>query len=108
MFENAKSPDVSDSVRKLLEGEENRLSVVAGPASVSLYSQQVSYAAPSYGRMSYLLSSRFDVPEEMLTASQVQQAKASPPKEGEDEELEEEEEDDEVEHKEEEGEEEDG
>lgn len=82
--------------------------MVAGPASVSLYSQQVSYAAPSYGRMSYLLSSRFDVPEEMLTASQVQQAKASPPKEGEDEELEEEEEDDEVEHKEEEGEEEDG
>lgn len=98
---------MSDSVRKLLEGEENRLSVVAGPASVSLYSQQVSYAAPSYGRMSYLLSSRFDVPEEMLTASQVQQAKASPPKE-EDEELEEEEEDDEVEDKEEEGEEEDG
>ncbi|TWW60670.1 neurofilament light chain b isoform X1 [Takifugu flavidus] len=93
--------------RKLLEGEENRLSVVAGPASASLYSQQVSYAAPSYGRMSYLLSSRFDVPEEMLTASQVQQAKASPPKEGEDEELEEEEEDAEVEDKEEEGEEED-
>lgn len=101
-------PGVFDSVRKLLEGEENRLSVVAAPASVSLYSQQVSYAAPSYGRMSYLLSSHFDVPEEMLTASQVQQAKASPPKEGEDEELEEEEEDNEVEDKEQEGEEEDG
>lgn len=95
--------------RKLLEGEENRLSAVAGRASVSLYSQQVSYAAPSYGRMSYLLSSRFDVPEEMLTASQAQQAEASPPKEGEDEELEEEEvEEEEVEDKEEEGEEEEG
>lgn len=84
---------IAACVRKLLEGEENRLSVVAGPASVSLYSQQVSYAAPSYGRMSYLLSSRFDVPEEMLTASQVQKAEASPPKEGEDEEEEEEAED---------------
>lgn len=67
--------------------------MVAGPASVSLYSQQVSYAAPSYGRMSYMLSSRFDVPEEMLTASQVQKSEASPPKEGEDEEEEEEAED---------------
>lgn len=81
--------------------------MVAGPASVSLYSQQVSYAAPSYGRMSYLLSSRFDVPEEMLTASQAQQAEASPPKQGEDEEVEEEEKE-EVEDKEEEAEEEEG
>lgn len=82
--------------------------MVAGPASVSLYSQQVSYAAPSYGRMSYLLSSRFDVPEEMLTARQAQQAEASPPKEGEDEEVEEGEEKEEVEDEEEEAEEEEG
>lgn len=66
--------------------------MVGGPASISLYSQQVSYAAPSYGRPSYLLSSRFDVPEEMITAGQAQQAEASPPKEREDEELEEQEE----------------
>lgn len=77
--------------------------MVAGPASVSLRSQQVSYAAPSFGRVSYLLSSRFDVPEEVLTASQALQAEASPPKVGEDEELEEEAEDKEEEGEEEEG-----
>lgn len=71
--------------------------MVAGPASASLFSHQVSYASPAYGRMSFLLSSRFDVPEEMLTASQVQQAKASPPKEGGEEELEEEEDEEEKE-----------
>lgn len=75
--------------------------MVAGPPPVSLHSHQLSYAPPSYGRMSFLLSSRFDGPEEMLSASLAQQAEASPPKEGEDEELEEEEE--EVEDKEEEG-----
>ncbi|CAK6950388.1 neurofilament light chain b [Scomber scombrus] len=42
--------------RKLLEGEENRLSV-AGPGSVSVYSQSM-YAAPSYGRSLYSMQSQ--------------------------------------------------
>ncbi|XP_053181551.1 neurofilament light chain b [Scomber japonicus] len=91
--------------RKLLEGEENRLSV-AGPGSVSVYSQAM-YAAPSYGRSlysmqsqlssaaPYLLSSRlysssFST-EETISASQAQQAEASPPQEEEEEQAEEEE-----------------
>lgn len=66
---------------------------VAGPASVSVYSQ-AAYAAPSYGRMQfcaapYLLSSRLYAPEEVLSASQAQQAEASPPREEEEEEEEE-------------------
>lgn len=68
-------------VRKLLEGEESRLNVAAGPTSISGYSQKVSYAAPSYGRTSYLLSSRFHTLEEMLTASRALEAEASPPQE---------------------------
>lgn len=81
---------MSDSVRKLLEGEESRLNV-AGTASISVYSQ-AAYAAPSYVRTQlcaapYLLSSRLYAPEEALSASQAQQAGASPP--GEEEEKEE-------------------
>ncbi|XP_076026842.1 neurofilament light polypeptide-like, partial [Genypterus blacodes] len=90
--------------RKLLEGEETRLSV-AGPGSASLYSQSF-YAPQSYGRtqvsmqpqlssaLPYLLSSRlYSAPiytEEIISATQVQQAKASPPEEEEEEEDEEE------------------
>nr|XP_046242645.1 neurofilament light chain b [Scatophagus argus] len=83
--------------RKLLEGEENRLNV-AGPASVSLYSQAV-LAAPPYGRTQlssaapYLLSSRLYTSslsmEETISASQAQQAEASPPQEEEQQEEEE-------------------
>ncbi|KAM7017675.1 neurofilament light polypeptide-like [Tautogolabrus adspersus] len=78
--------------RKLLEGEENRLSMT-GPGSVNVYSQAL-YSAPSYGRTQfslqsqlssvppYLLSSRFytsSLPtEETISASQAQQAEASP------------------------------
>ncbi|XP_061585810.1 LOW QUALITY PROTEIN: neurofilament light chain b [Cololabis saira] len=95
--------------RKLLEGEENRLNV-AGPGS--LYSQ-TTYAAPSFARTQfsvqpqfssgapYLLSSRLYSSmlstEEVISASQAQQAEASPTQaEGEDqvEEKEEEEEED--------------
>ncbi|XP_076587144.1 neurofilament light chain b [Chaetodon auriga] len=88
--------------RKLLEGEENRLSVV-GPGSVSVYSQAM-YAAPSYGRSllstqpqlsaaaPYLLSSRLYTSslstEETVSASQAQQAEAGPPQEEEEEEEE--------------------
>ncbi|XP_062273159.1 neurofilament light chain b [Scomber scombrus] len=91
--------------RKLLEGEENRLSV-AGPGSVSVYSQSM-YAAPSYGRSLYsmqsqlssaapyqlssrLYSSSFST-EETIFASQAQPAEASPPAEEEEEKAEEEE-----------------
>uniref|UniRef100_A0A672HBV7 Neurofilament, light polypeptide b n=1 Tax=Salarias fasciatus TaxID=181472 RepID=A0A672HBV7_SALFA len=96
--------------RKLLEGEENRLSAT-GPGSVSVYSQSM-YAAPSYGRsqassqsllssaVPYPLSSRLYTSslstEETVSASQAQQAEACPPEEeeegGEEEEQEEEEE----------------
>nr|XP_043881510.1 LOW QUALITY PROTEIN: neurofilament light chain b [Solea senegalensis] len=116
--------------RKLLEGEENRISV-AGPASVTAFSQ-AAYAAPPYGRTQfsmhsqlssappYLLSSRLYTSalatEETISASQAQQAEASPPQEEEEEEeeeeqVEEEEEEEEVEEEqveEEEGEEEEG
>lgn len=87
---------VSYFVRKLLEGEENRLNV-AGQASFM-------YAAPSYGRSQfslqsqlssaapYLLSSRLYTSslstEETIFASKAQQAEASPPKEEEEEEEE--------------------
>ncbi|XP_047446880.1 neurofilament light polypeptide-like [Mugil cephalus] len=87
--------------RKLLEGEENRLNV-AGPESFSLYSQAM-YAAPSYGRTysmqsqlrsaaPYLLSTRLYTSlstEETISASQAQQAEASPAQEEEEEEEEE-------------------
>ncbi|XP_029019722.1 neurofilament light chain b [Betta splendens] len=87
--------------RKLLEGEESRLSV-AGPGSASIYSQAM-YAAPSYGRTHvslqsaapFLLSSRLYTSslatEEAISASQAQQAEASPPEEEEEEQVEEEE-----------------
>lgn len=92
---------VSYSLRKLLEGEESRLNV-AGPGSVSVYSQSM-YAVPSYGRTyvsmqaaaPYLLSSRLYTSslstEETISASQAQQAEASPPQEEEEEQAEEEE-----------------
>nr|XP_020486741.2 neurofilament light polypeptide-like [Labrus bergylta] len=89
--------------RKLLEGEENRLNL-AGPGSVNVYSPAL-YSAPSYGRTqfslqsqlssapSYLLSSRLytsSLPtEETISASQAQQAEASPLEEEEEEEKEE-------------------
>ncbi|XP_070690394.1 neurofilament light chain b [Pempheris klunzingeri] len=92
--------------RKLLEGEENRLNV-AGPGSVSVYSQAM-YAAAPYGRTQfsmqsqlssaapYLLSSRFYTTslskEETISASQAQQEEASPPQEEEEEEEEQKEE----------------
>lgn len=92
-------------IRKLLEGEENRLNV-AGPISVTGYSQAM-FSAPSYGRTQismhsqlssaapYLLSSRLyttSLPtEETISASQAQQAEASPPEEEEEEQVEEEE-----------------
>lgn len=89
--------------RKLLEGEENRLNV-AGAAM---------YAVPSYGRSfvsmqpqlssaaPYLLSSRLYSSslstEETISASQAQQAEASPPQEEEEEQAEEEEKEEQVE-----------
>lgn len=82
-------------IRKLLEGEENRLNV-AGPGSVSVYSQAM-YAAPSYGRTQvsfqpqlgfaapYLPSSRLYSStistEETISARQAQKAEASPEEE---------------------------
>ncbi|XP_068995170.1 neurofilament light polypeptide-like [Embiotoca jacksoni] len=91
--------------RKLLEGEENRFNV-AGPGSFAVYSQAM-YAAPSYGRTQfsmqsqlssaapYLRSSRLYTSllstEEPISASQAQQAEASPPEEEEEEQVEEEE-----------------
>lgn len=99
---------MSSSVRKLLEGEESRLSV-AGPGSVSAYSQAM-FAAPSYGRTQismqsaapYLMSSRlYTSPlftQETISASQAQRAEASPPQE---EEEQDEEEDEQVEEEEE-------
>lgn len=99
------------SVRKLLEGEENRFNVAA-PGSVSVYSQAM-YAAPSYGRSlssiqpqlssaaPYLLTSRLYASslstEETVFASQAQQAEASPPQEEEEEQVEEEEKEEEEE-----------
>ncbi|KAK2837600.1 hypothetical protein Q5P01_014812 [Channa striata] len=86
--------------RKLLEGEESRLNV-AGLGLATVYSQ--AYAAPSYGRthvsmqstVPYLLSSRLYtsplLTEETISASQAQQAEASPLKEEEEDEVEEEE-----------------
>uniref|UniRef100_A0A673CDM4 Neurofilament, light polypeptide b n=1 Tax=Sphaeramia orbicularis TaxID=375764 RepID=A0A673CDM4_9TELE len=90
--------------RKLLEGEENRFSV-AGPGSVTVYSQSM-YAAPSYGRTQvsmlpqlssappFLLSSRLFSSslstEEKISATHVEEAEASPPQEEEEEEEEEE------------------
>lgn len=80
---------------------------MAGTASVSVYSQ-AAYAAPSYVRTQlcaapYLLSSHLYAPEEALSASQAQQAGASPPGEEEEEEVEEAEQDQEAEDGEEEG-----
>lgn len=103
------TPVMSYSVRKLLEGEENRLNV-AGPGSVSAYSQAM-YAAPFYGRTQfsmqsqlssaapYLLSSRLYTlsTEETVSASQAQQAEATPPQEEEEEQVEEEEKEEEEE-----------
>ncbi|KAF7668332.1 hypothetical protein LDENG_00018530 [Lucifuga dentata] len=101
--------------RKLLEGEENRLNVAG------VYSQGL-YTPPSYGRTQasmqsqlsaaapYLFSSRlYSSPlstEETISATQVQQAEASPPQEEEKEEEEEEEQEEEKEEAEEEKEEE--
>ncbi|XP_068423030.1 neurofilament light polypeptide-like [Clinocottus analis] len=95
--------------RKLLEGEESRLSV-AGPGSFNVYSHAM-YAAPSYGRTQfslqsqlssaapYLMSSRFYTSslstEETISASQAQQAESSPSHKEEEEEQEEEEEEEE-------------
>uniref|UniRef100_A0A667YP48 Neurofilament light polypeptide n=1 Tax=Myripristis murdjan TaxID=586833 RepID=A0A667YP48_9TELE len=110
--------------RKLLEGEESRLSV-AGPGPITVYSQAI-YSAPSYGgpqfsmqsqlssAAPYLLSSRFRgstvSTEETISASQALQAEAKPPQEAEEEGVEEEEkeevEEEQGEEKEEEGEEE--
>lgn len=89
-------------VRKLLEGEEDRLNVV-GPGSFNVYSHAM-YAPPAYGRMafslqsqlssaaSYPMSSRFYTSslsaDETISASQAQQAEASPPHEEEEEEVE--------------------
>lgn len=56
-------------------------------ASVSVYSQ-AAFAAPSYGRAPYLLSSRPYATEETVSASQAQPAEASPPREEEEEEEE--------------------
>ncbi|XP_027890622.1 neurofilament light chain b [Xiphophorus couchianus] len=102
--------------RKLLEGEENRLNVPK-QGSFTVYSQAMG-PAPAYGRVQvstqsllssaapYLLSSRLYSPslftEDVITASQAQQAESSPPQE----EEEEEEEGEQVEEEEKEGEEE--
>ncbi|XP_032435385.1 neurofilament light chain b [Xiphophorus hellerii] len=102
--------------RKLLEGEENRLNV-SKQGSFAVYSQAMG-PAPAYGRAQvstqsllssaapYLLSSRLYSPslftEDMITASQAQQAESSPPQE----EEEDEEEGEQVEEEEKEGEEE--
>ncbi|XP_007557098.1 neurofilament light polypeptide [Poecilia formosa] len=102
--------------RKLLEGEENRLNMPK-QGSFSIYSQAMG-PAPAYGRAQvstqsllssaapYLLSSRLYSPslftEDVITASQAQQAESSPPQE----EEEEEEEGEQVEEEEKEGEEE--
>ncbi|MEQ2283629.1 hypothetical protein AMECASPLE_013446 [Ameca splendens] len=84
--------------RKLLEGEESRLNVPQ-PGSFTVYSQAMG-PAPVYGRVQvstqsllssaapYLLSSRLYSPllcTDAITASQAQQAEASPPKEEEEE-----------------------
>ncbi|XP_023199772.1 neurofilament light polypeptide [Xiphophorus maculatus] len=86
--------------RKLLEGEENRLNVPK-QGSFTVYSQAMG-PAPAYGRAQvstqsllssaapYLLSSRLYSPslftEDVITASQAQQAESSPPQEEEEEE----------------------
>lgn len=86
-------------IRNLLEGEESRLNVSrAAPATV--YSQAL-YCTPSYGRTQlsavspFLLSSRLFSStlstEDRISASQAQQAEASPPQEEEEEQGEEEE-----------------
>uniref|UniRef100_A0A3B3VM98 Neurofilament light chain n=1 Tax=Poecilia latipinna TaxID=48699 RepID=A0A3B3VM98_9TELE len=85
--------------RKLLEGEENRLNMPK-QGSFSIYSQAMG-PAPAYGRAQvstqsllssaapYLLSSRLYSPslftEDVITASQAQQAESSPPQEEEEE-----------------------
>lgn len=82
--------------RKLLEGEESRLNVPrAGPHTV--YSQAM-YCTPSYGRTQlstaspFLLSSQLFSStlstEDKISASQAQQAEASPPQKEEQEEEE--------------------
>lgn len=97
------------SIRKLLEGEEDRLSVER-PGHFGIYSQAVS-STPSYGRVQvsmqsqlssaapYLLSSRLYsslLPtEDAISASQAQQAEARPLQEAEEEEGEEKEEEEE-------------
>lgn len=90
------SPVMFGPIRRLLEGEESRLNVASGLASVSVYSQ-AAYASPAYGRTQlsrapYLLSSRPYATEEKLSASRAQQAEASPPREEDEEEEEKEEE----------------
>ncbi|XP_043968609.1 neurofilament light chain b [Gambusia affinis] len=88
--------------RKLLEGEENRLNVPK-QGSFNIYSQAMG-PTPAYGRAQvstqsllssaapYLLSSRLYSPslftEDVITASQAQQAESSPPQEEEEEEEE--------------------
>lgn len=85
---------------------------MAGPGSVSVYSQ-ATYTAPSFGRMQlsmqpqlssaapYLLSSRLYTSmlstEEAITATQAQQAEASPSQEEEEEQVEEDEKEEEAE-----------
>ncbi|XP_021164609.2 neurofilament, light polypeptide b [Fundulus heteroclitus] len=97
--------------RKLLEGEEIRLSAPK-PGSFAVYSQTMSHA-PAYGRAQvstqsllssaapYMLSSRLFSPslrtDDVITASQAQQAEASLPQEEEEAEQVEEEEEEEKE-----------
>ncbi|KAM7369174.1 hypothetical protein PAMP_013467 [Pampus punctatissimus] len=104
--------------RKLLEGEESRLSVGMGGGVSSLYSHSLS--APSFARpilsslssgASYLMTSRLlsssvSTTEGIISASHTQQAEASPPVEEKEEEEEEVKEEEEEEKQEEEGEEE--
>ncbi|XP_049909016.1 neurofilament light polypeptide [Epinephelus moara] len=85
--------------RKLLEGEESRFSVGVSGGVSSLYSQ--SFSAPSFARpvlsslssgTSYLMTSRLlssvSTTEGIISASQTQQAEASPPAEEEEAEAE--------------------
>lgn len=111
------------SIRKLLEGEEDRLSAER-PGHFTVYSQAGSSAPSSYGRVQvsmqsqlssaapYLLSSRLYsslLPtEDARSASQAQQAEARPLQEEEEEEGEQEEEEKEEEEEEEGGDEEQG
>lgn len=84
---------VTNLYRKLLEGEESRLSVGGAVGVSSLYSHSLS--APSFARpvlssgTSYLVTSRLlssSTTDAIISASRAQKAAASPPAEEEEEE----------------------